>query len=82
MTGLELSLELSAKNMELSMVGEIEEGLEINIQSVSHCFCMMQQMFIYQTFALFLPPCELFSSSLKSQIATPNIFLSSAEDGI
>ena len=82
MTGIELSLEVSAKNIELSMVGEIVEGLEINIQSVSRCFCMRQQAFIYQTFEFFFPPCELSSSSLKSQISTPNILLSLAEDGI
>ena len=64
------------------MIRETVEGLEINIQSVSRCFCMMQLAFIYQTFVLFFPPCEWSSSSLKSQTATPNILLSSAENGI
>lgn len=37
--------------------------------SVAHCLCVVQQLFVYQTFALFHLPVIAFLS-LKSQITT------------
>ena len=61
------------------MVQETQQGLEIRFHSVSYCLCTAQQIFIYQTFA-FPSPCELPSSSLRSQTTTP--LLSLAVDGV
>ena len=51
--------------------GQTQQGLQIRVRSVSHCVCLAQKPFIYQTFA-FSSPCQLPSSPLKSQTSTPN----------
>ena len=71
--GMKILPEKSAMNMdEVRWVNS-----EMKVHTVSHCLCLAQQTFVYQTFA-FLSPCELPSSPLKSQ----HPLLSSAEDGI
>ena len=58
----------------LGEIGEAQQGLEIRAHSVSSCFCLTQQTFVYQTSAFSFPR-KLPSSPLRSQTTTPNILL-------
>ena len=59
------------KKYGLGVVGKTWQGLKIRVHFVSHCFCMAQQTFIYQTFALLY---KLPSSPLRPKTIIPNIF--------
>lgn len=70
---MDLSPEVSAKNMSQMQWGESTQCLEIRVQCASYCFCMTQQTFIYRTFD-FPSPCQLPSPQPhKFQPIIPNI---------
>ena len=59
------------KKYGLGAVGKTWQGLKIRVHFVPYCFCVAQQTFVYQTFAL---SCKLPSSPLRSKTIIPNIF--------
>ena len=68
------------KEYGLGVVGENYQGLEIRVRSVTHCLCMAQQTFLYQTFA-FPSPCVCLPIEVPKDYCQLSL-LSLAEDGI